>query len=776
MENLIGNETTIQLLRHARPNSSEILVWQVRNLLLTGGLFCGPLLLTFSFLNTVAITYSATAALPFGTIVVIFLIWALVTTPLLVLGGIAGKNSKAEFQAPCRTTKYPREIPLLPWYRKTLPQMAMAGFLPFSAIYIELYYIFASVWGHRIYTIYSILFIVFIILLIVTAFITVALTYFQLAAEDHEWWWRSLSKLLEYPSLSSVVDQLACSFMAIACITTLQDQICLASCKPHFSLATWPAFVMVSSSCLEALVSVLPCSLSAIFTTQSSASRKSHMVFLVFSNLLSCRIMLQEKQLLAGKMSSGIAGAFIPLLRRDDRTSNGGLLQHSGPGEDDVGSLSISIVLKSSSSHSLKSIHLYNSLSLYLSISLCSVYELQRAKMEMKLVPCLVVSILILCNVTRVRSDASNNRYKVGDDVPLYVNKVGPFHNPSETYRYFDLPFCSSGPTKDKKEALGELLNGDRLVTAPYKLDFLNDKDSEIACKKRLTKEQVAQFREAVSKDYYFQMYYDDLPVWGFIGKVEKEGKNDPSEYKYYLFKHLHFTIFYNKDRVIEIAALSDQKNVVELTENKEVNVEFMYSVKWKETEIPYEKRMEKYSQSSSLPHHLEIHWFSIINSCVTVLLLTGFLATILMRVLKNDFVKYAHDEESAEDQEETGWKYIHGDVFRYPKYKSVLAAAVGSGTQLFTLTTFIFLLALVGVFYPYNRGALFTALVVIYALTAGIAGYTAASFFCQLEGTNWVSDHEFLSHCLLHTSLSLLGMPLKLVITVSQGIQIQIQ
>lgn len=47
---------------------------------------------------------------------------------------------------------------------------------------------------------------------------------------------------------------------------------------------------------------------------------------------------------------------------------------------------------------------------------------------------------------------------------------------------------------------------------------------------------------------------------------------------------------------------------------------------------------------------------------------------------------RYAHDEETAEDQEETGWKYIHGDVFRFPKYKSVLAAALGSGTQLFTL------------------------------------------------------------------------------------------
>lgn len=59
--------------------------------------------------------------------------------------------------------------------------------------------------------------------------------------------------------------------------------------------------------------------------------------------------------------------------------------------------------------------------------------------------------------------------------------------------------------------------------------------------------------------------------------------------------------------------------------------------------------------------------------------------------------------------------------------------------------TTFIFILALVGVFYPYNRGALFTALVVIYALTSGIAGYTAASYYCQLEGTNWVSEFKLI-------------------------------
>ncbi|KAJ1701509.1 hypothetical protein LUZ63_001288 [Rhynchospora breviuscula] len=372
------------------------------------------------------------------------------------------------------------------------------------------------------------------------------------------------------------------------------------------------------------------------------------------------------------------------------------------------------------------------------------------------------ICLLICFAITGVLSSASDHKFKVGDPVPLYANKVGPFHNPSETYRYFDLPFCSPEHINEKSEALGEVLNGDRLVEAPYKLDFRVDLDSKSVCKKKLSKEDVAKFRSAVTKDYYFQMYYDDLPLWGFVGKVEREGKTDASEYKYFLYRHIHFEVQYNGNRVIEVSARTDTDAVADVTEDKEMEVEFLYSVKWKETAIQFERRMEKYSQASALPHHLEIHWFSIINSCVTVLLLTGFLATILMRVLKNDFVKYAHDEESAEEQEETGWKYIHGDVFRYPKNKSLLAACVGSGTQLFALAIFIFILALVGVFYPYNRGALFTALVVIYALTSGIAGYVATNFYCQLEGTNWVRNliltgclfcgPLFLTFCFLNT------------------------
>ncbi|KAM1452525.1 hypothetical protein ACFX2I_039479 [Malus domestica] len=213
-----------------------------------------------------------------------------------------------------------------------------------------------------------------------------------------------------------------------------------------------------------------------------------------------------------------------------------------------------------------------------------------------------IIALLILSGADLVRSDGSDHRYKEGDFVPLYANKVGPFHNPSEAYGYFDLPFCSPDAVTEKGEALGEVLNGDRLVSAPYKLEFLRHKDPEVACKKTLTKEEVGRFRSAVNKDYYFQMYYDDLPIWGFIGKVDKEGKDPPSEYKTYLYKHIHFDLYYNKDRVIEVNVRTDPNALADLSEDKEVDVEFMYTVEWKETTTPFDKRMDKYAQSSSLP------------------------------------------------------------------------------------------------------------------------------------------------------------------------------
>jgi len=163
------------------------------NALFAALIFPVPLSLVFMWVNSVALAHGSSAALPAIAVIIVVALYSLIAFPLTLGGAILGRQMSTDFRAPCRTTRVPREIPVeMPWYRLPPAQMFMAGFLPFSAIYIELHYIFASLWGHKIYTLFGILFLAFIMLIIVTAFITVSLVYFQLAREDYHWWWRSL--------------------------------------------------------------------------------------------------------------------------------------------------------------------------------------------------------------------------------------------------------------------------------------------------------------------------------------------------------------------------------------------------------------------------------------------------------------------------------------------------------------------------------------------------------------------------------------------------------
>jgi len=335
---------------------------------------------------------------------------------------------------------------------------------------------------------------------------------------------------------------------------------------------------------------------------------------------------------------------------------------------------------------------------------------------------------------------AGKHKFQEGEKIILWANKVGPFSSPTETYQYFDLPFCQPKTKDNKPLTLGEVVDGNRMIATQYDLSFMVDKKKSVLCKRQLSKDDLEAFRKAVSKEYYFQFLYDDLPVWGYIGKAAESYNGSPG--KLYLFKHFQFDVAYNGERVIEINISTDPNLVVDISDGvDEATVEFTYSVNWKESDVTFAHRMDKYRKYQFLKHHLDVHWFSIVNSCVTVLLLTGFLATILMRILRKDFVKYAVDEEEAEDNEESGWKFVHGDVFRFPKNKSLFCAFAGTGLQVLVLTFCVFGLALVGAFYPYNRGAMFTALIVLYALTAGTAGYTSASYYKQMEGVKWVRN-----------------------------------
>lgn len=62
---------------------------------------------------------------------------------------------------------------------------------------------------------------------------------------------------------------------------------------------------------------------------------------------------------------------------------------------------------------------------------------------------------------------------------------------------------------------------------------------------------------------------------------------------------------------------------------------------------------MSRYAESRYLPSSFEIHWLSVFNSIVLVLLLTAFLTIILLRILKNDFSRYMElDDETIEEEE----------------------------------------------------------------------------------------------------------------------------
>ena len=57
-----------------------------------------------------------------------------------------------------------------------------------------------------------------------------------------------------------------------------------------------------------------------------------------------------------------------------------------------------------------------------------------------------------------------------------------------------------------KPEDLGEVLEGDRLVTTQYDIRFRVDNPDGKLCQKVLTVEDVRNFRRAVHEDYYYQV------------------------------------------------------------------------------------------------------------------------------------------------------------------------------------------------------------------------------------------------------------------------------
>jgi transmembrane 9 superfamily member 2/4 len=153
-------------------------------------------------------------------------------------------------------------------------------------------------------------------------------------------------------------------------------------------------------------------------------------------------------------------------------------------------------------------------------------------------------------------------------------------------------------------------------------------------------------------------------------------------------------------------------------------------------SQIKWSSRWDTYLTTYDEP----IHWFSIINSVMIVLFLTGMVAMIILRTLHRDIAKYNQLETAGEAQEETGWKLVHGDVFRPPPRSMYLATYVGTGMQLLGMVLVTMIFAVLGFLSPANRGGLTTAMLLLYVFMGLIGGFAAGRLYKQLKGDAWRS------------------------------------
>lgn len=93
-------------------------------------------------------------------------------------------------------------------------------------------------------------------------------------------------------------------------------------------------------------------------------------------------------------------------------------------------------------------------------------------------------------------------------------------------------------------------------------------------------------------------------------------------------------------------------------------------------------------------------------------------------------------DDEPVEDT--SGWKLLHGDVFRTPAYSGLLAPLVGSGMQLLFMATGLLLLSSLGVLNPSFRGGFVSVGMGLFVFAGLFSGYFSGRLYKTFGGAAW--------------------------------------
>ena len=172
--------------------------------------------------------------------------------------------------------------------------------------------------------------------------------------------------------------------------------------------------------------------------------------------------------------------------------------------------------------------------------------------------------------------------------------------------------------------------------------------------------------------------------------------------------------------------------------DNKELDLVYTYSVTFRPSDLKWASRWDSYLQSAE---NTSIHWFSIVNSLIIVVFLSGMIGVILVRTLHKDIARYNNADAAEEAQEEFGWKLVHGDVFRTPQNAMLMSVLLGSGTQVISMTLVTLAFACLGFLSPATRGGLMTSMLVMFVFLGTPAGFVASRMYKMFGGEQWKAN-----------------------------------
>lgn len=374
--------------------------------------------------------------------------------------------------------------------------------------------------------------------------------------------------------------------------------------------------------------------------------------------------------------------------------------------------------------------------------------------------------------------------YNAGDKVPLNVNRLTPTLSQSDnqlrsviSYDYYHTAFnfCRppNGPEK-VSESLGSILFGDRILNSPFEIHMLKNETCKPLCDAKKYDPRKAKFvNRRIWQNYNINWLIDGLPAatlindeaqkvefysQGFpLGEIENPNAQKPiarfnNHYDIFIDYHELISRAQSKYRVVgvvvqpssrhskkqegagEVRADCSDTTPMILSNDQETEVLFTYSVYWKRSPTAWATRWDKYLHIFDP----SIHWFSLVNSAVIVIFLTGMVGMILLQALRKDIARYNQLDLNEDVQDDSGWKLVHGDVFRTPKNPMLLSVFLGSGAQLFFMTGATIIFALLGFLSPSNRGSLGTVMILLYTLFGFIGGYVSARAYKSFGGEAW--------------------------------------